>query len=33
MLEHGLVATDRRWDATRRQFMSAAGMLGAGTVI
>jgi len=27
MLEHGLAAT------TRRQFMSAAGMLGAGTVI
>src|SRR5207244_10527564 len=30
MLEHGLAATDRRWYSTRRQFMSAAGMLGAG---
>ena len=30
MLELGLAATDRRWYSTRRQFMSAAGMLGAG---
>ena len=30
MLEHGLAATDRRWHTTRRQFMSAAGMLGTG---
>lgn len=28
MLEHCLAATDRQWHTTRRQFMSAAGMLG-----
>src|ERR1700704_623731 len=30
MLEHGLDATERRWRTTRRQFLSAAGMLGTG---
>jgi len=30
MLEHGLDATDHRWHSTRREFLSAAGMLGTG---
>src|SRR2546428_13023313 len=30
MLENEPAATDRQWHTTRRQFMSAAGMLGAG---
>jgi hypothetical protein len=28
--DHGPAATDGPWHTTRRQFMSAAGMLGGG---